>query len=480
MEVSCEILKKCGGLPLAIITVASILANQPTKIKEQWEYIKNSLSVELAEDSTLEDMMHILDLSYKNLPRHLKACFLYLGIYPEDWEIRRNELVRQWVAGGFVGNSPGRDVWDIANSYFNELINRSMIQPAYDDLNVEVLSCKLHDMMRDLIVRRCNEDNFLRVLHDLQDVAQVQDKVRRLSLDLSFRNDGTMPITTSGHLSKVRSLAIFGGSQHIPSFLEFKFIRVLFLDFSKLVTRIDLTSITQLSQLRYLKAECSIWFTGFPKLSTILPSQICRVRYLETLELPWTSSCSIPKDIIYLPRLSHLVLPLGTRLPDGIGKLKSLRTLRGFSLSKSSFENTKDISELTNLEELALIISREVYWNTMLVCGDDDDTSESIWMAALSSCLEKLSNLKRLSMESYSVTLCGDALSSFSPSFHKLEDLDLSGWAFSRVPIWIGDLQNLSMLELTSKSTCREDVGIIGMLPSLVRGYKAFRKKLLR
>ncbi|GJN16252.1 hypothetical protein PR202_gb03298 [Eleusine coracana subsp. coracana] len=260
----------------------------------------------------------------------------------------RNELVRQWVAGGFVGNSPGRDVWDIANSYFNELINRSMIQPAYDDLNGEVLSC-------------------------------------------------------------------------------------------------------------------------FPKLSTILPSQICRVRYLETLELPGKSSCNIPKDIIDLPRLSHLVLPLGTRLPDGIGKLKSLRTLRGFSLSKSSLENTKGISELTNLKELALIISREVYWNTMLVCGDDDDTSESIWMAALSSCLEKLSNLKRLSMESYSVTLCGDALSSFSPSFHKLEDLDLSGWAFSRVPIWIGNLQNLSMLELTSKSTCREDVGIIGMLPSLVQ-----------
>jgi len=82
-EISSDILKKCGGLPLAIITVASILAMQPTKIKE-WEYIQNSLAAEFATSTAYEDMIHILDLSYKSLPRHIKACFLYLGIYPED------------------------------------------------------------------------------------------------------------------------------------------------------------------------------------------------------------------------------------------------------------------------------------------------------------------------------------------------------------------------------------------------------------
>jgi hypothetical protein len=59
-------------------------------------------------------MMHILDLSYKNLPRHLKACFLYLGFYPEDRVISKNELARRWVAEGFVSNSHGRDVWEVA------------------------------------------------------------------------------------------------------------------------------------------------------------------------------------------------------------------------------------------------------------------------------------------------------------------------------------------------------------------------------
>ena len=129
---SSEILKKCDGLPLAIITIASMLACQPKILEGQWEYIHNSLATKFATNSNYEDMMYILDLSYKNLPRHLKACFLYLGSYPEDHEIEKVELVRRWVAEGFVSNSSGQDVWDVAESYFNELVNRSMIQPSYE------------------------------------------------------------------------------------------------------------------------------------------------------------------------------------------------------------------------------------------------------------------------------------------------------------------------------------------------------------
>jgi hypothetical protein len=72
--------------------------------------------------------MRIIDFSYKNLPCHLKACFLYLGTYPEDHKIKRVDLVRQWVAEGFVSCSDGQDVWDVAKRYFIELVNRSMIQ----------------------------------------------------------------------------------------------------------------------------------------------------------------------------------------------------------------------------------------------------------------------------------------------------------------------------------------------------------------
>jgi len=114
IDVSCEILNKCGGLPLAIITMAGILACQPTRLKEEWEHIQDCLTSQAPRNSTLTDMMHILDLSCKFLPRHLKACFLYFGMYPEDHEIEKDDLVRKWVAEGFVSGPIRRSAWDVA------------------------------------------------------------------------------------------------------------------------------------------------------------------------------------------------------------------------------------------------------------------------------------------------------------------------------------------------------------------------------
>ncbi|TVU11420.1 hypothetical protein EJB05_45006, partial [Eragrostis curvula] len=122
-----EILKKCGGLPLAMITISSILAcQQPGRLKEQWECIQNSLANQSATNPTLDQMVHILDLSYKSLPHHLKSCFL------------------------------------------------SMIQPEYDAYSNEVVQCRVHDMMLDLILRRCEEDNFLIAVRDPQEVAEAR------------------------------------------------------------------------------------------------------------------------------------------------------------------------------------------------------------------------------------------------------------------------------------------------------------------
>ncbi|CAO2177487.1 unnamed protein product [Urochloa humidicola] len=245
---SCEILKKCAGLPLAIITIASMLACQRTRLEGHWEYIENSLATKFATNSNYEDMMYILYLSYKNLPRHLKACFLYLGSYPEDHKIDSGELVRRWVAEGFVSNSAGEDLWDVAECYFNELVSRSMIQPVTQDFDYYITgiqSCKVHDMLLELIARRCKEDNFLSLVNDPQSVVEVQDKViHRLSIvGLAGTEDIDKVAITAigGNLTKIRSLSILGGSSNwISSLLEFKFVRVLSLGFSSSLDCVDI------------------------------------------------------------------------------------------------------------------------------------------------------------------------------------------------------------------------------------------------
>jgi len=466
-EVSCKILKKCGGLPLAIVTVASILACHPMRLKEQWEYIQSSLATnKFARKSTLEELMHILELSYKSLPRHLKACFLYLGAYPEDCVISKAELVKRWVAEGFVSNnSLGQDAWVVGESYFNELVNRSMIQLPYQDYYTEVSHCRVHDMMLDMILRRCKEDNFISVIHDPQATTEAQDKIRRLTINLNGAEAGTMAMTVTRQVSQVRSLAVFGASKWVPPLLEFKFLRVLFLEFFLREMVIDLTGINQLPQLRYLKVECKecLLDGDIPsQLSIMLPGQIRRLQYLETLELPWVSECSIPSisNIVDLPQLSHLVLRQHKGgLPDGIGKVKSLRTLHGFNLPGSSLENIGGLGELTSLTDLSLHCGK----------GQQKSTTPG-WMAALSCSLEKLNNLRGLSVRSNSLSCCADAMSSWSsPPFLNLEKLDLLDWTFSEVPKWIGRLHGLRELALGAKQILQEDVSMVGArLPLLI------------
>ncbi|CAM0147247.1 unnamed protein product [Urochloa decumbens] len=467
-DVSCEILKKCRGLPLAIITVASILACQRTRLKEEWEHIKDCLAAQEPTNSTLNGMMHILDLSYKFLPRHLQACFLYLGAYPEDFDIQKDDLVRRWVAEGFVSGSISGDAWRIAEDYLNELVNRSMIIRRYDsDDPDEVPYYKVHDMMLEMILKKCSENNFARLTHHQQEaMADLQVKVRRLAVHISDAKDDTeVDVIIGSHLSQVRSLSLFGVNC-VPPLSELRFLRVLFLLFrfrrhEKSVA--DLTCVRQLSLLRYLKV---IRDAGSLNIEVVLPSRIRSMQHLETLEIQELPILSFPPDIAELPCLSHLKIgSTGTMpmLPDGICKVKSLRTLSDFRLPvDSSHHIIEGLGELTNLAELSLDC-----------CRPDGQFRPYIpmtatWMAAWSSSLNKLSNLRILRVYSYPFSCCADALSSWvSPPFPFLEELDVSGWTFPTVPRWIGGLHNLRSLEFGVKEV--SNFRICGMLPNLIK-----------
>uniref|UniRef100_A0A0E0ICA7 Uncharacterized protein n=1 Tax=Oryza nivara TaxID=4536 RepID=A0A0E0ICA7_ORYNI len=327
-EISGDILKRCGGLPLAIMSISSLLAGQS---KTKWEYVRNSLGSMFERNPTLEDMKHILDFSYRNLPQHLKTCLLYLSIYPEDHTIERNDLVRQWMAEGFISRTHGLDSEDVAQSYFNELINRSMIQPVQVDYNDEVLSCRVHDIMLDFIRSKSAEENFIVVLDHPQVVGHTKRSTESVQYDADEEH-GIISTTILGSLSQVRSIAVFRSSFR-PSLLELKHLRVLHLELPMREV-MDLTGICGLSLLRYLKIRG--YYACFK-----LGMKIRQLLHLETFDLgeSFVPRIAIPSDIVHLPCLLHLVIPCGTTLPDGIGSLKSLRTLTSLDLALNSVNN---------------------------------------------------------------------------------------------------------------------------------------------
>uniref|UniRef100_A0A0D9X3J6 AAA+ ATPase domain-containing protein n=1 Tax=Leersia perrieri TaxID=77586 RepID=A0A0D9X3J6_9ORYZ len=363
-EVSEEILKRCGGLPLAILTISSLLASNRTRLKEEWEYIRNSLGSQFATNPTLEGMRQILDLSYKHLPHHLRACLLYLGMYPEDYVFMKSDLVRQWVAEGFVSNLQGLSAMDVGESFFNELINRSMVQPEWTGYNGNVLSCRVHDMMLDLIIKRCREDNFACVTYNSHDTTGPDrcHKVRRLSLNFCGAKDGEIPGSIDS-LKQVRSLVVFRKTVYIPPLSKFRFLRVLVLIFfvdcinfeegqewsQMTAAKVDLTSISQLFQLRYLRIQSQRQHLQSSTYYIKMPSQIRGLQHLETMIISWGSVNRIPSNIFHLPCLSYLKLPPHTRLPDEIGNAKSLCTLQYFDILNNSLENIEGLGELTDV-----------------------------------------------------------------------------------------------------------------------------------
>ncbi|CAL5062613.1 unnamed protein product [Urochloa decumbens] len=467
-EVSAEILKKCGGLPLAIITVARLLASRPTIKKEDWEKIQNSLCSEFGTHPTMAGMRLILSLSYRNLPHHLKTCFLCLGTYPEDHIIQRSDLVRQWVAEGFVNDSSRQDSENLANSYFDELVNRSMIQPEEVDCNGEVLSCRVHDMMLDLILSKCTEDNFITVVYNSSGMKELHNsKPRRLSLNLNGAEGVTIStVQAIGRQSQIRSLALFGDPTCMPACAHLlpqsKFLRVLVLQLRQFNGKhgqqkegINLTDISQLVLLRFLKVEAS-------SSRVKLPMRIQGLRHLETLEMCCGFVGGIPTDVFHLPGLLHLDIrstPGG--FPDGISNAKSLLTLKYFGLTENSLENIHGLGELTSLRYLKICCFPKFLLDTARGRSSMD---------ALRSSLGKLGsrNLRYLSVVRYP-EICADMLSSLAPPPRCLEKLDLLAWYFSRVPRWLAELHDLCSLDICVREVVQEDVGILGELRSLMR-----------
>ncbi|TKW08331.2 hypothetical protein SEVIR_6G022100v4 [Setaria viridis] len=355
-EPSEKILQKCGGLPLAIISIASLLASQSTRSVSQWNYVLNSLRSDLRSNPTLEGMRQILNLSYTHLPHHLKTCLLYIGMYPEDHDIEKDHLVMQWVAEGFVCGIDGRDALEIAGSYFNELVNRSMIIQLVEHhtFYMERIYHKVHDMVLDLIVSKSAEENFLCVVENMETITRRQHcKTRRLSLQLGEAElDKIAPWMSLTH---VRSLCIFGLRHRSIELLELKFIRVLFVC---KVDGLDLAPIGKLFQLSYLNVQCS-----YPGSSMQLPKHICGLRHLETLVID-APLVELPQDIVHLPALSYLEVSVCIAYPDGISKMKSLCTLKGFDPSKQSVDNLRALGELLNLRELDMHFTDDSFRTT--------------------------------------------------------------------------------------------------------------------
>ncbi|WMV59795.1 hypothetical protein MTR67_053180 [Solanum verrucosum] len=82
---------KCGGLTLAIVATAGVVSKSG-KTLNVWRSVVENVSLAVSTDLEVQ-CMTVLALSYHHLPRHLKPCFLYFAIFPEDEVIFVDKLM---------------------------------------------------------------------------------------------------------------------------------------------------------------------------------------------------------------------------------------------------------------------------------------------------------------------------------------------------------------------------------------------------
>ncbi|XP_019164375.1 PREDICTED: disease resistance protein RPM1-like isoform X2 [Ipomoea nil] len=446
VKIAEDIVNRCGGLPLAIVVIAGILATKGEDIAE-WKSFQNGVNLQLkTNDCRMENLKNLLSLSYYDLPYHLKYCFLYFSIYPEDAKIEKNRLIRLWIAEGFVQENGDQVKEEVAEAYLNQLIHRNLIQIAEKSYAGKIIGLRVHDILREIILSKALEQNFAVILTGQN--KEWSDKCRRLII---HRFDDDILKSTSSK-SHIRSLQFYNDndevlvSSSLSKLLSFDYyipLKVLDLSYTRLVKVPK--EVFKLLHLKYLNLRD----TGLRNV----PKSIQALQNLEILDLKHTFVSKLPVEIGKLHKLRHLLVGFlffgRAYAPFEIGGLVSLQKLCNIQAKTTNGVSVvSEIGNLTQLRKLGVTNLRQ------------EDGKE------LCSCIEKLTKLISLRLEAVVENEILDIQHSLSTIPLFLRTLKLKG-RLERIPQWLSSLVSLTKLELVNSCVLEDPLLLLQDLPML-------------
>lgn len=442
VQISRDLIKKCGGLPLGLATLGALMSTKKLESSE-WRLVLHRLNWELSNNPRLTVLKSILLLSFYELPYRLKQCFLYCCIFPEDYVLKQGRLIRLWIAEGFVEQSTGMTLEKMAEHYVFELVHRCMLQ-VFKNSNT-INSFKMHDLIRELIFTILEAEKFCTVCNG-QEVVQGS-RVYRLAIHANCREQA------HENMSKVRSFFIFDSNMETSSLqmllCNFTLLRVLDLKDSSIVQLPK--EVMKCYNLRYLSLKNT--------LVEKLPKAIHKLRQLQTLDIRETKIRVLPDGITKLSNLRHLYVRqfikidkmltgfnifYGAQTPSGIYELKNLQIMDCVEVGNDTVKRLRCMTQLTRI---GLINVKE---------ADGED---------LCILIERMKQIDQLLLQASNVdeVLRIQEVSSASPSLNKIV---LIG-KLERTPQWFVSLQHLKIMYLWWSKLTDDFLSHISELPNL-------------
>ncbi|KAG8651378.1 hypothetical protein MANES_07G121200v8 [Manihot esculenta] len=358
-----EMVKKCGGLPLAVVVLGGLLATKKT-LKE-WEAVLRNINAQFVKwekKNQYGGVYGILALSYHDMPFYLKPFFLYFSQFPEDWEIHKRVLIRMWIAEGFVPRALAREgeetMEDVGEQCLEELVGRCMIQVSRrDHTGIGIKTCRVHDLMRDMCILKAREENFLGVFEHYRKNIVARRIAIHPEISPEFAGQCSVPLQQGGNRG-LRSVSYFLEEQRYWLTIDQKIL--IFKD-SRMLRVLNLkgvyignlpNEIGDLIHLRYLglrKTELSS--------ETSLPMSIGKLKSLYTFDVRDNQLGRLPDVVWKLEDLRHLLIDLHNILGNcQMDTLRNLETLRWAHCENLVLRNA--MQNLTNLRNLAVNFKR--------------------------------------------------------------------------------------------------------------------------
>ncbi|XP_042399524.1 disease resistance protein RGA2-like [Zingiber officinale] len=378
MEIGAKIVEKCGGVPLAVISLGNTLRS--TRDETYWSSVLNSEIMQLRDME--EKVLAVLKWSYDTLPPWSKKCFAFASLYPKNSQMEKDELIKLWIANGFVRSEKSFDAETLGNDVFDDLVRRSffLLAPSRNfEYDSDETKCTMHDLMHDL-ARSVSANVYW---HSEQD--SVEDIGNRTyHLQIYLRGESCMTQVLDKKPVNLRTFMPFDfpytqlylsiNLLQVISDSELKFLRALDLGDSG-ISEVP-TSIGNLIHLRYLNLRMNyikilpmsignlihlMYLNLLTNHIEVLPMSIGNLIHLRYLNLYDNKIEVLPDSITLLSNLQYLNLGFNDKLRELPKELGNMQNLRVLDLPNGHFQidihMPCGLSRLTNLRSLPVFFA---------------------------------------------------------------------------------------------------------------------------
>ncbi|XP_077223379.1 disease resistance protein At4g27190-like [Tasmannia lanceolata] len=401
--------QECRGLPLALVTLGGALSGNNNL--SVWENAVTQLkrSDPIYIEGMEKEVYQSLRISFSHLKtEELKQCFLFCALFPEDFEIPVERMIRYLIAEGILEEFENlEETMNKGRALIENLKSCSVLLQSEEEGEV-----RMHDMVRDMAIWIASKEGDYKFvvkaglgLEDWPEMERLQECKR-----FSLMNNRISELPDRVECPQLLTLLMQGNNNlaEIPDrfFETVKDLRVLDIGWTD-IERIP----PSLACLQNLKELClrRCW-----SLSAGL-SHVGELKALESLDLSDNTFRQLPMEIGNLTNLRRLDLSYN-------GKLEVI-------------PRNAVIRRLTRLEELDMHGSFD-RWEVQGEGEGEGEASNGNAMLAEVASLRRLTNMRVEIKDAHRFTQ--DDLSRSWTHLNKFRfHLQLSAWTDAPIPKWV-------------------------------------------